>query len=150
MDASALDEGARRAVWPDSFKEPGFPYSPGIAACGWVFASAQMATDLVTGLAPEAKRNPRNPLLENPVELQSWVLMKNLADIMGAAGADIDADSVRIQQWRVSDHPTMAEFAAGSTWTGLSVPPYYRARNHYLKEPRPGSTGMGVRRLLLP
>ena len=76
MDASALDEGARRAVWPDSFKEPGFPYSPGIAACGWVFASAQMATDLVTGLAPEAKRNPRNPLLENPVELQSWVLMK--------------------------------------------------------------------------
>jgi enamine deaminase RidA (YjgF/YER057c/UK114 family) len=43
----------------------------------------------------------------------------------------------------------MEEFEAGSTWTGLSVSPYYKARNSYISEPRPASTGMGVRKLLL-
>jgi enamine deaminase RidA (YjgF/YER057c/UK114 family) len=149
VNREARADRSRRAVWPSSFKEPGFPYSPGISAGGWVFASAQMATDLVNGLAPEAVRNPRNPYLKDAVELQSWVVMRNLHEVLSAADCDINSDSVRIQQWRVADHPTMEEFAAGSTWTGLSVTPYYRARNHYLKEPRPGSTGMGVRRLLL-
>ncbi len=149
MNLNALGEGARQVVWPNAFEDPGFPYSPAISAGGWLFASAQMATDLVTGLAHEAKRNPRNPYLQDPVELQSWVLMKNLSDVMSAGGCNIDSDSVRIQQWRVADHPTLEEFTAGSTWTGLSVTPYYRARNSYLKDPRPASTGMGVRRLLV-
>jgi enamine deaminase RidA (YjgF/YER057c/UK114 family) len=139
----------RESIWPDGFPRPPFPYSPGIRAGGWVFASAQMATDLVGGLAPEAQVDPRNPFLKNPVELQSWVLMKNLAEIMSAAGCNISNDSVRIQQWRVADHPTIEELEEGNTWTGLSVSPYYRARNSYISEPRPASTGMGVRRLLL-
>lgn len=114
-----------------------------------MFASAQMATDLVGGLHPDARLNERNPHLKDAVELQSWALMRNLSDVMKAAGADISADSVRIQQWRVADHPTLAELEAGNTWTGLSVSPYYRARNAYISEPRPASTGMGIRRLLL-
>jgi enamine deaminase RidA (YjgF/YER057c/UK114 family) len=139
----------REAIWPESFGEPIFPYSPAIRAGGWVFASAQMATDMVTGFLPEAQLNPSNPHLKNAVELQSWAVMSRLADVMAAAGCDISNDSVRIQQWRVSPHPTIEEFESGSTWTGLSVTPYYRARNHYLREPRPASTGMGVRQLLL-
>jgi enamine deaminase RidA (YjgF/YER057c/UK114 family) len=147
--ARVTEHGGREVVWPEAFGRPSFSYSPAIRAGGWVFASAQMATDLLTGLAPDARPNVRNPHLRDPVELQSWELMKNLADVMAAAGCDISADSVRIQQWRVSPHPTIEELEAGSTWTGLSVTPYYRARNHYLNEPRPASTGIGVRRLLL-
>ena len=146
---NANEQALREAVWPDGFERPGFPYSPAIQAGGWVFASAQMATDLVSGLAPEARLNPRNPHLRDAVELQSWELMKNLSEVFAAAGCEISEDSVRIQQWRRADHPTMEEFAAGSTWTGLSVTPYYRARNSYIQEPRPASTGMGIRRLLL-
>jgi enamine deaminase RidA (YjgF/YER057c/UK114 family) len=108
-----------------------------------------MATDLVTGIHPEARLNPRSPYLQNAVELQSWVVMARLAEVMKAAGCDISSDSVRIQQWRVSPHPTLEELEQGDTWTGLSVNPYYRARNHYLRDPRPASTGMGIRQLLL-
>jgi enamine deaminase RidA (YjgF/YER057c/UK114 family) len=144
-----VQQSTRQPIWPDGFPRPAFAYSPGIRAGGWVFASAQMATDLVNGMAPEARVNPQNPHLSDPVELQSWALMKNLSDIVSAAGCDISNDSVRIQQWRVSDHPTIAELAQGDTWTGLSVSPYYRARNAYISEPRPASTGLGIRRLLL-
>lgn len=139
----------REPIWPEGFQRPPFPYSPGIRAGGWVFASAQMATDLVSGLAADARVNARNPYLKDAVELQSWALMRNLSEVMKAAGCDISDGSVRIQQWRVADHPTLAELEAGNTWTGLSVSPYYRARNSYISEPRPASTGMGVRRLLL-
>jgi enamine deaminase RidA (YjgF/YER057c/UK114 family) len=139
----------RQTIWPEGFARPPFAYSPGVRAGGWVFASAQMATDLVNGLDPEARINQRNPYLKDPVELQSWALMRNLSEVFKAAGADISDHSVRIQQWRVSERPTLAELEAGNTWTGLSVSPYYRARNSYISEPRPASTGMGVRRLLL-
>ena len=141
--------GIREAIRPSGFPEPEFPYSPGIRAGGWVFVSGQLGGDLVHGLSPEARHNPANPYLSDPVELQSWVIMRNLSQVMEAAGCDISRDSVRIQQWRVAPHPTQEEFELGSTWTGLSVTPYYRARNSYLQEPRPASTGMGVRKLLV-
>ncbi len=149
MSAKALARGTRQAVWPAEFSSPGFPYSPGIKAGGWLFASSQMATNLVHGLAAEARPKPGNPHVADAVELQSWGLMKNLDSVMKAGGCDISRDSVRIQQWRVASRPTMEEFDQGSTWTGLSVTPYYRARNHYIAEPRPASTGMGIRRLPL-
>ena len=149
MSTDTVQQSTRQAVWPEGFPRPAFPYSPGVKAGGWVFASGQMATDLVNGIKPEARLNERNPHMQDSTELQSWALMKNLSEIMSAAGADINTGSVRIQQWRVSDRPTLAELEQGNTWTGLSVTPYYRARNHYIQEPRPASTGMGVRRLLL-
>jgi enamine deaminase RidA (YjgF/YER057c/UK114 family) len=151
MDAHMLDTelSTRETIWPEGFARPPFPYSPGIRAGGWVFASAQMATDLVNGISAEARVDERNPHLKDPVELQSWALMSNLSEVMSAGGCSISDSSVRIQQWRVSDHPTLEELEAGITWTGLSVSPYYRARNSYIAEPRPASTGMGVRRLLL-
>jgi enamine deaminase RidA (YjgF/YER057c/UK114 family) len=144
-----MQQSGREVIWPEGFPRTDFTYSPGVRAGGWVFASAQLATDLVTGLSREAQVPPGNPYSKDPVELQSWAVMKNLADVMSAAGCDINRDSVRIQQWRRSDRPTLAELEQGKTWTGLSVSPYYRARNSYIDPPRPASTGMGVRRLLL-
>ncbi len=146
---NAAKNTARQAIRPDGFQQPGFPYSPGIEAGGWVFTSQQLATDLVSGLPAEARLNPKNPELGDSTELQSWVVMKNLSEVFSAAGADISDDSVRIQQWRFSEHPTLDELAEGDLWTGLNVSPYYRARNDYIQEPRPASTGMGVRNLLL-
>ena len=144
-----MSDKARKQINPKGFPPLDFPGSYGIEAGGWIFSSAQYGSDLVNGLLPEAQINPKNPNLADPTEKQSWVLMDRLSQIYAAAGADVNADSVRIQQWRYAEHPTMEEFEAGSTWTGLSVTPYYRARNHYLKEPRPASTGMGVRNLLV-
>jgi enamine deaminase RidA (YjgF/YER057c/UK114 family) len=143
------ERSTRVAVWPEGFPRPPFSYSPGIKAAGWLFASQQMATDLVNGMSEDARLNARNPYLKDPVELQSWALMRRLSEVMKAGGCDIAESSVRIQQWRVSDHPTLEELERGITWTGLSVSPYYRARNSYIPERRPASTGMGVRRLLL-
>jgi len=144
-----VTDQARTPIWPKGFARPDFPYSPGIQAGGWVFASGQLASDLSSGMASDARQNPKNPNLTDATELQSWVIMKRLSEIFAATGSDISDDSVRIQQWRFAEHPTMEEFAEGSTWTGLSVTPYYRARNHYIAEPRPASTGMGVRQLPL-
>src|SRR5215207_10024460 len=101
------EQTTRTPIWPEGFKRPSFPYSPAVRAGGWVFASGQMATDYVGGLAPAARSNPGNPYLKDPVELQSWELMRNLSEIFKAAGCDISDGSCRIQQWRVSDHPTI-------------------------------------------
>ena len=149
MSLDVSKQITREVIRPEGHTPPSFPYSPGVKAGGWVFASQQMGGDLASGLAPGARANERNPHLKDPVELQSFALMKNLSEVLRSAGADISDDSVRIQQWRVASRPTMEEFEAGSTWTGLSVSPYYRARNSYIAEPRPASTGMGVRRLLM-
>src|SRR3954451_11328375 len=103
----------REPVRPEGFQQPPFPYSPGIKAGGWIFASAQMATDLVHGISDDARLNARNPYLQDPVELQSWALMGRLSEIFKAGGADIADHSVRIQQWRVSERPTLEELEQG-------------------------------------
>ena len=46
-------------------------------------------------------------------------------------------------------HPTMEEFKAGSTWPRISITPYLDTRNEFIHEPRPASTGMGIRELLV-
>ena len=43
----------------------------------------------------------------------------------------------------------MEEFAAGNTWPRITITPYLRTRDLYIKPPRPASTGMGVRELLV-
>jgi hypothetical protein len=47
----------------------------------------------------------------------------------------------------VSDRPTPEAFAAGDTWPDRSISPYLRVRDEFIFEPRPASTGMGVREL---
>src|SRR5437660_817990 len=48
-------------------------------------------------------------------------------------------------RWFASPYPTQEEFEQGSTWPRISITPYLETRNDYIDEPRPASTGMGIR-----
>ena len=135
------------AIWPGGTPRPLAPYSPAIKAAGWLFVAGQLASDFKNGLAPEAV--PLNANLSNSLELQSRYTLKNLAETVAAGGCDISKDAVRIWQWFTSPYPTIDEFKAGNTWTRLSITPYLDTRNEFINEPRPASTGMGIRELLV-
>jgi enamine deaminase RidA (YjgF/YER057c/UK114 family) len=140
---TTVDTGDRRAIWPGDIPKPLAPYSPAIKAGGWLFVAGQLASDFETGIAPEC-RLP-NPNLGDQLRLQSDFVLKNLAALHEAAGMDMRTDPVRIYQWFASKYPTMEEFAAGNTWPRISITPYLETRNLYIDEPRPASTGMGIR-----
>ena len=135
--------GQREAIWPGAIPKPLAPYSPAIKAGGWLFVAGQLASDFETGLAPECIQ--ANPNASDPLRLQSDFVLKNLAALHEAAGMDMRTDVVRIYQWFASRYPTMDEFAGGDTWPRISITPYLETRNEYIEEPRPASTGMGIR-----
>lgn len=135
------------AIWPGGTPRPLAPYSPAVKAGGWLFVAGQLASDFKTGLAPEAR--VANPALADPLELQSRFTLDNLAKTVEAAGMDMSKDTVRIWQWFTSAYPTPEEFKAGNTWPRISITPYLDVRNQFIKEPRPASTGMGIKELLV-
>jgi enamine deaminase RidA (YjgF/YER057c/UK114 family) len=148
MDGSAKTSSkAPVAIWADGTPRPLAPYTPAIKAAGWLFVSGQLASDFTTGLAHEAQ-SP-NPNLGDALELQSRFTLTNLAKTVEAGGCDIAKDAVRIWQWFTSPHPTMEAFKAGDTWPQISITPYLDTRNEFIKDPRPASTGMGIRELLI-
>ena len=137
------DTMERRAIWPGGIPKPIAPYSPAIKAGGWLFVAGQLASDFETGLAPECRLD--NPYLGDPLRLQSDYVLRNLAELHQAAGLDMRRDVVRIYQWFASAFPTPEEFEEGNTWPRISITPYLETRNEYIDEPRPASTGMGIR-----
>ena len=139
----SVGSGDRKAIWPDGIPSPIAPYSPAVKAGGWLFVAGQLASDFETGIAPECRLE--NPNLGDPLRLQSDFVLKNLAALHKLAGMDIETDVVRIYQWFASEYPTMEEFAEGNSWPRLKVSPYLETRNKYIAEPRPASTGMGIR-----
>lgn len=139
----SVGTGDRKAIWPGGIPKPIAPYSPAIKAGGWLFVAGQLASDFETGLAPECVLE--NPYLGDPLRLQSDFVLRNLAELHQAAGMDMKSDVVRIYQWFCSEYPTMDEFEAGGTWPQISISPYLETRNLYIDEPRPASTGMGIR-----
>jgi enamine deaminase RidA (YjgF/YER057c/UK114 family) len=141
--AAVQTKGKREAIWPGGIPKPIAPYSPAIKAGGWLFVAGQLASDFETGLAPECRLE--NPYLGDPLRLQSDFVLRNLAELHRAAGMDMRSDVVRIYQWFASPSPSYEEFEQGSTWPRISITPYLDTRNQYLDEPRPASTGMGVR-----
>ncbi len=140
---TTVDTGDRKAIWPGDIPKPLAPYSPAIKAGGWLFVAGQLASDFETGIAPECKL--ANPNLGDQLRLQSDFVLKNLAALHEAAGMDMRTDPARIYQWFASKYPTMEELAAGNTWPRISITPYLETRNLYIDEPRPASTGMGIR-----
>jgi enamine deaminase RidA (YjgF/YER057c/UK114 family) len=133
------------AIWADDCPQPLMPYSPGIKAGGWLFISGQLASDFKTGIAPGAE--PPNPNVEGRLKWQSHYLLKNINKGVEAAGLDMSKAAVRIWQWFTSPYPTLEEFANGDTWPRISITDYLDARNDYIREPRPASTGMGMKEL---
>ena len=137
------------AIWPEGTPKPLMPYSPAVKAGGWLFVSGHLASDYKPGgLAPEA--TPTNPNLQNKLELESRYVLANMERTVAAAGLDMRKDVVRIWQWLTSDRPTRDEFKAGDTWPRIdSITPYLDARNVFIAEPRPASTALGMKELLV-
>ena len=141
--AAVEQKSKRQAVWPGAIPKPLAPYSPAIKAGGWLFVAGQLASDFETGLAPECKA--ANPYTQDALRSQSDFVLRNLAELHKAAGMDMRTDVMRIYQWFASPYPTYEEFEQGSTWPRISITPYLQTRNEYIDEPRPASTGMGIR-----
>lgn len=135
-------KGDRKAIW-GSTPKPLAPYSPAIKAGGWLFLAGQLASDFETGLAPECRLE--NPNTGDPLRIQSDYVLRNLARVHEEAGMDMRTDVMRIYQWFTSKYPTYEEFEQGNTWPRISITPYLDTRNEYIDEPRPASTGMGIR-----
>ena len=137
------------AIWPEGTPKPLMPYSPAVKAGRWLFVSGHLASDYKAGgLAPEAA--PANPNLGNKLELESRYVLANMEETVRAAGLDMSRDVVRIWQWLTSDYPTKDEFRAGNTWPRIeTITPYLDVRNQYIREPRPASTALGMKELLV-
>jgi enamine deaminase RidA (YjgF/YER057c/UK114 family) len=148
MQAVKTSAKAPIAIWPDGPPRPLAPYTPAIKAGNWLFVAGQVASDFKNGLAPEAA--PKNPNLGNELELQSRYTLANLAKTVAAGGCDISKDAVRIWQWFATPHPTMEEIKAGNYYPRkTTITPYLDTRNDFINEPRPASTALGVRELMI-
>ena len=140
------------AIWPGleaGVPKPLMPYSPAIAAGGWVFVAGTIASDFKTGLAPEVKQAlEATPFLVDELELQSRYVLRNLANTIRAAGLDPTTDMVRLWQWFVSERPTPEAFTRGDHWTGLELDGYARGRDSIFGRCVPPASALGVRELL--
>jgi enamine deaminase RidA (YjgF/YER057c/UK114 family) len=77
--------------------------------------------------------------------------MTNLTATLAAAGCDIGDDVARVYQWFVSPHPSYDEFVEGISWPRIrSIASYVRSRNEVMREPRPASTSVACRELVVP
>jgi enamine deaminase RidA (YjgF/YER057c/UK114 family) len=135
----------RQAIWPTGTPKPLMPYSPAIKAGNWVFVSGHLASDYIDDVAPEAVVNPMLPFHSDALELQSRYIMKNLKKTLEAAGSSMD-QVVRIYQWLVAPKQKWQE---GDAWTDITIERYLSVRDEFLHPPRPASTGMGIRELLV-
>jgi enamine deaminase RidA (YjgF/YER057c/UK114 family) len=142
-----FDSKAPVAIWPEGTPKPLMPYSPAVKAAGWLFVSGHLASDFQNGLAPQVQ--PANPNLHCQMTLQSHYIMDVLVKTVAAAGMDIAKDAVRMWQWFTSDYPTAAEMADSNYWPRLSITPYLDVRNQYIDPPRPASTALAMRELLV-
>ena len=133
----------RRAIWPGGIPKPIAPYSPAIKAGGWLFVAGQLASDFKTGLAPECKHE--NPYLGDALRLAVPLRAEEpgRAAQVGRHGHE-ERRHAHLPVVHIAV-PTSEEFEAGSTWPRISITPYLQTRNEYIDEPRPASTGMGIR-----
>jgi enamine deaminase RidA (YjgF/YER057c/UK114 family) len=135
---------------------PGVPPAPGwshaVAAGGLVFVAGTMATDFVDGIAHEARPDPRNPFVQEALELQSVHVLRTIGALLSAAGSDIRRDLLRVWQWAPAEYPDDTTYARGpSNWPRfVSATPYARQLKDMVGDPRRASTGIGVRQLPIP
>ncbi len=150
----------RVAITGDDLPTPRFAprfSSPVIRAGNWVFCSGTMATDYVDPVAEDGWLDPRalhRPDVHDPERFghQSHATLRRLETMFRAAGADLRTDTVRIEQFYLSPHPTQEDFDLHrDPWArGISIDTYLAARDEHIDEPRPPSVGFGVTGLPIP
>ncbi|MEQ8936434.1 MAG: RidA family protein [Amphiplicatus sp.] len=142
---------ARRAI-----EIPGLPAPPGwshaIAAGGWIFGAGAMATDYVSGVAPDARLDDAAPYLQEPLALQSEHVLRSIEASLYEGGADIRRNLIRLWQWIPARYPSDEDYVAGQNcWPcHNSGAPYAAKLKEIVGDPLRSSTGIGVRQLPLP
>ena len=139
-----MKSNQKKEIWPGNIPNPKMPYAPAVKAGNWVFVAGQLASDFKTGVAPEARVDPKLPFNEHSLTLQSRYIMDNIEKTLEAAGSSY-ADAMRIFQWFTGP----ADWEQGTSWSGVNITRYLEERNKYIFEKRPASTGMGIRELLV-
>jgi enamine deaminase RidA (YjgF/YER057c/UK114 family) len=154
-------DGKRVAIRNEDLPYPSFApkfCSPAIRAGDWIFCSGTMSTDFDTAVSapdgfidPDALHRPQAWDYER-LQLQSHGTLSRLRDIFAAAGGDLRTDTIRVEQFFRSPHPTQEDFdTTRDTWAeGISITPYLDVRDEYIDEARPPSMGFGVTDLIIP
>lgn len=160
MSSMQNSGSGREAVTGGDLPSPAFGpkfSSPAIKAGDWLFCSGTMATDYTSPVAEDGFTDPE--ALYRPdaydydrLDIQSHSVMRRLEKLFKAAGSDLRTDTVRIEQFFRSPHPTQEDFdTTRDTWAkGISISAYLDVRNLYIDEARPPSVGFGVTDLPIP
>jgi reactive intermediate/imine deaminase len=82
--------GGRDVIETDRVPAPTIMESPAIRAADLVFVGGQLATDYVTGLAPEVRVDPHFPRYASPIRKQGEFVFQNLSSILEAAGTSLE------------------------------------------------------------
>jgi enamine deaminase RidA (YjgF/YER057c/UK114 family) len=150
----------RVAINGDDLPLPSFAptfSSPAILAGGWLFCSGVMATDYDVAIGADSDTEPAALYRPGPFDhdrqaIQSRGVMRRLEAIFGAAGASLRSDTIRVEQFFRSPHPTQEDFdTTRDCWAeGVSISSYLEVRNEFIDEARPPSVGFGVNDLIIP
>ena len=86
--ALAGDSGLdREIVRSDAVSASPLAESPAVKAGEWLFLGGQLATDYVTGVAPEARIDPNFPRYESPTRRQAGHVLDRVAALLEAGGS---------------------------------------------------------------
>jgi enamine deaminase RidA (YjgF/YER057c/UK114 family) len=150
----------RVAIRNEDLPYPSFAppfYSPAIKAGGWLFCSGTMPTDFrspvdAVGFTDPAALYRPDPWDYDRLAIQSHSALQRLQAVFAAAGADLRTDTIRVEQFFRSPHPTQEDFdTTRDCWAkGIAISPYLDVRNEYIDEARPPSVGFGVTDLPIP
>lgn len=157
---NGADEG-RVAIRNEDLPYPSFApsyFSPAVKAGGWLFCSGAMATDFTApGVSDDAFADPQAlyrpfPFDYDRLAVQSHATLRRLQAVFAAAGGDLRTDTIRVEQFFRSPHPTQEDFdTTRDTWAkGISITPYLDVRDEYIDEARPPSVAFGVTDMLIP
>lgn len=127
-------------------------WSHGVQAGGWLFGGSMMAADHENGLLPGARPDPRAPWLDEPLDLESRLVLDATGAVLAEAGGDLRRDLLRVWQWITASYPDDDSYAMSrSHWPAHpSGTPYARNFASMVGDRLRASTGVGVRQLPVP
>ena len=134
-----------KEIWPEGMAKPEIPYAPAIQAGKWLFVSGQSASNLVTGLAEEAKVPASFPYYTDSMAKQASYLYERVEQIVHSAGF-LPSHIVRANQWYVMDMKK-ENYKIGDLTVNNKR--YVEEKNRYFEKLSPPSTGIGIRQLLV-
>ena len=117
MSDSKKPSAGRKAITGPELPVPEYApkyFSPGILAGGWLFCSGAMPTDYQNAVDEVGYTDPdalhRPDAYDNArLRQQSHAVLQRLQKLFAASGGDLRTDTIRVEQFFRSPHPTQRE-----------------------------------------